>query len=338
MSRRKLALILLVGFVAATAGAASLEEAWDNLKLRYFSLTRFLHDQDKELRDLEAQGIDPAEFTRIDLDQLLDGGPPKDGIPSIDEPRFDRADETPFGDDALVLGLVVDGDARAYPYGILNWHEIVNDTVGGVPVTITYCPLCDTGIVFERGDRTFGVSGKLYQSCLVMYARDTETLFAQPWGLGIVGPEVDQSLDRLPVVKTTLGAWRERHAGTRVLSVDTGHRRDYFESPYGTYDRNRELVFPVRNQDALEVHPKAIVSYVWEPGEERERDSAGGPSAQVVHTELKDRGEQQVRLGERVIRAQWDAKLGTVTFTDEEGRTVPSSTAFAFVYPAFFGE
>lgn len=338
MFRMSLPLSLFLTLSAGSFGAESVEEAWENLKLRYFSLTRFLHDQEKELRDLEEAGVDPAELSNIELDQLADGGPPKDGIPSIDAPKFDAAHETPFSDDDLVLGLVVDGDARAYPYGILNWHEVVNDTVGGVPVAVTYCPLCDTGIVFERGDRTFGVSGKLYQSCLVMYARDTETLFAQVWGVGIVGPEVDQPLERLPVVRTTLGAWRQQHPDTRVLSVNTGHERDYFEYPYGSYDQNRQLIFSVREQERLELHPKALVSYVWEPEAGVEQGSFAGPSAQVAHKALAAQGEREVTLGKRVLQARWVEQLGTARFFDEQGEVVPSSTAFAFVYPAYFAE
>lgn len=128
---------------------------------------------------------------RISLDDLLPGGPPKDGIPALENLVFDSISQTTFKDDEKVLGVVINGEAKAYPYGILNWHEIVNDMVGGVPVSVTYCPLCDTGIVFDRKvagqETTFGVSGKLFQSCLVMYDRLTSTLWSQPWGIGVSG-------------------------------------------------------------------------------------------------------------------------------------------------------
>ncbi|ESA35518.1 alkylhydroperoxidase like family [Leptolyngbya sp. Heron Island J] len=153
-------------------------------------LTQVFHDQSRELGDLRKQDINPDEFTRIELEQLLNGGPPKDGIPSIDVPEFDMAETTPFVPDDIVVGMVVNDEAKAYPYNILNWHEIVNDEIGGVNVAVSYCPLCDTIVAFDRGETTFGVSGKLYQSCLVMYDRADDTLYAQPWGAGSVGPNV----------------------------------------------------------------------------------------------------------------------------------------------------
>jgi hypothetical protein len=104
---------------------------WDNFKLQYYSLTRIFHDQGRELGDLRKQNVDPEATSRIDLTQLLDGGPPKDGIPSIDQPIFDTAATTPFQDDDLVVGMVINGEAKAYPFNVLNWHGIVNDTVGG---------------------------------------------------------------------------------------------------------------------------------------------------------------------------------------------------------------
>lgn len=334
-----LSTLFALALLSGCATADSIEQAWEDFKLRYFSLTRMLHDQDKVLSDIADRGVDPAEHARIELDELRDGGPPKDGIPSIDQPRFVPAKQSPFGDDARVLGVQINGDARAYPYGILNWHEVVNDTVGGVPVTVTYCPLCDTGIVFERGEATYGVSGKLYQSCQVMYSRETQSLFAQPWGLGIVGEEVDRSLPRLPAVKTTLGAWRERHPETRVLSVETGYDRDYFEYPYGSYEDNRELIFPVRHRDRLEHHPKAIISYVWQPGTATPSNAFGGDSAQVLHDTVQKQETVPIELAGRALIARWDHKLQTVVVIDDRTEeVVPSATAFAFVYPAFFGE
>jgi hypothetical protein len=163
---------LLFGILVVEAGGL------EDFKLRYFFLTQYFNDQTQELDDLRKQNVDPKENTRIDLTQLLNGGPSKDGIPSIDNPRFDTAETTPFSSDELVIGVVVNGEAKAYPLGIMNWHEIVNDTVGGTNLTVSYCPLCDTIVVFDRGNTTYGVSGKLYQSCLVMYDRADDTLYS----------------------------------------------------------------------------------------------------------------------------------------------------------------
>lgn len=337
-------LVLALALGGPAVRAAAQEEAsgeekgtfLDDIKLRLYPLTRFLRDQGRELGDLRARGVDVRAQSRIDLAELRDGGPPKDGIPSIDAPRFDAAGATPFGPEEEVIGLVVGGEAKAYPLGILNWHEIVNDTVGGVPVSVTYCPLCDTAIVFERGQTRFGVSGKLYQSCLVMYDRADDTLYAQPWGVGIVGEAVNRSLPRVPAVKTTLGAWLRRHPDSQVLAPRTGHARDYFRYPYGSYRTSARLLFPVRGLERLEQHPKAPLSYIWEAGEGTPRGRFSGASHAFMWEAVRREGEQVVRFNGRTLHARWDEALGTVSVTEEDGTLVASSPAFAFVYPAFF--
>ncbi|MEO0352437.1 MAG: DUF3179 domain-containing protein [Cyanobacteria bacterium P01_A01_bin.15] len=321
-------------------GAAALVQAggWANLKLRAYALTQVFHDQSRELGDLQKQNISPGEYTRIELEQLFNGGPPKDGIPSIDAPEFDTAESTPFATDDIVIGMVVNGEAKAYPYNVLNWHEIVNDQIGGVNVTVSYCPLCDTIVAFDRGDTTFGVSGKLYQSCLVMYDRADDTLYAQPWGTGIVGPNVNQQVDMLPTVKTTLGQWLEQYPDSQILSTRTGYDRNYEGYPYGTYYTDERIVFDVRNQDQRELHPKAIVSYVWEPDGQIPHNRFSGDSLQFVHAELQQQGSQEAELAGRTVRARWDESFETVIVEELDGTVIPSSTAFAFVYPAFYGE
>ncbi|MEM9487239.1 MAG: DUF3179 domain-containing protein [Cyanobacteria bacterium P01_F01_bin.116] len=325
---------------AAAFGGVALVQAGGlaNLKLQAYPLTQVLHDQSRELGDLQKQDIDPDEVTRIELGQLLNGGPPKDGIPSIDTPEFDTAATTPFSSDDLVVGMVVNGEAKAYPYNVLNWHEIVNDEIGGVNVSVTYCPLCDTIIAFDRGETTFGVSGKLYQSCLVMYDRADDTLYAQPWGTGIVGPNVNKQVDMLPATKTTLGQWLEQYPDSQILSTRTGHKRNYSGYPYGTYYTDETIVFDVRNQDQLELHPKEIVSYVWEPDGETPHNRFSGDSFQFVHDEVKRQGSQEAELSGRTVQARWDESLETVVVEEMDGTVIPSSTAFAFVYPAFYGE
>jgi hypothetical protein len=288
---------------------------------------------------MRQQGIYPETYTCIDLELLRDGGPPKDGILSIDRPRFDTAKTTPFGPDEVVVAVAINGDARAYPYGIMNWHEVVNDTVGGVPVTVSYCPLCDTMLVHERGDTTFGVSGKLFESCLVMYDRADETLYAQPWALGIIGPQVNRALRRYPVVKTTLGQWLAAHPDSKILATATGHARDYFAYPYGSYMTNGTIIFPVRHQQQLDLHPKAIVSYLWHPSpSDHPRNTFAGPSAAVRHDQVRNAGALEVSFGDRKVVARWEPTLQTVVFQDQEGTLLVSSTAFAFVYPAYFGK
>lgn len=310
---------------------------FDDLKLRYFFLTQNFHDQTKELGDLKAQNINPARNTRIELSELLSGGPPKDGIPSIDNPIFDTSKTTPFKSDELVIGMVVNGEAKAYPLGIMNWHEIVNDTVGDRNITVSYCPLCDTIVAFDRGNTTFGVSGKLYQSCLVMFDRTDDTLYSQPWALGVIGKNVNTSLKRIPAVKTTLGEWLEKHPQSKILATKTGHNRDYSRYPYGSYNSNTELVFPVRNQEKLQLHPKAVVSYIWEADQQTPHNNFSGVSQQFSHEELQQVGEKIVNFGDRTVKARWDSQLNTVIVQELDGTIIPNSTAFAFVYPSFFG-
>lgn len=332
---------IALGAVSATAllVSAAIVEAggWNDFKLQYHSLTQVFHDQSRELEDLRKQNVAPETATRIELDQLLNGGPPKDGIPSIDAPEFDTAETTPFQREDTVIGVVINGEAKAYPFNVMNWHEIVNDTVGGVNVTVTYCPLCDTIVAFERGNTTFGVSGKLYQSCLVMYDRADDTLYAQPWAMGVVGPNVNRTLDRIPAVKTTLGAWLDQHPDSAILSTRTGHDRDYQGYPYGSYYTDEKILFPVRHQDQRQLHPKAIVSYVWAADEQTPHNQFSGQSHQFVHAELQRLGSQSVELQGERLQARWDADLATVVVEDMAGNEIPSTTAFAFVYPAFFG-
>lgn len=322
-------LLLMVAIVQAGS--------WQDFKLQYYALTQILHDQDQELDDLRKQGTPPQQNSRIELGELLNGGPPKDGIPSIDNPEFDTPTTTPFSEDETVIGVVINGEAKAYPFGVMNWHEIVNDTVGGVNITISYCPLCDTIVAFERGDTTFGVSGKLYQSCLILYDRADDSLFVQPWALGVVGPQMNQSLGRIPAVKTTLKAWLAQYPESQILATRTGHDRAYQGYPYGSYYTNERLIFPVRNQAQRQHHPKAIVSYIWAADPQTPHNQFAGASHQFIHEELREAGSQTVDFQGQPLVARWDATLETVVVEDREGRVIPSSTAFAFVYPAFFG-
>ena len=199
-----------------------------------------------------------TDFTtrNIDLDELLSGGPGKDGIPAIDEPQFVTAQE---GDEFLdrdepVIALEVNGEARAYPLQILIWHEIANDTVGGVPVTVTFCPLCNTAITFDRridGEvRTFGVSGLLRESDLVMYDRTNESLWQQITGEAIVGVDTGKRLTFIASQIVSWGEFRETFPDALVLSRDTGHSRSYGQNPYFGYDRiGSATIFPVDEFD-----------------------------------------------------------------------------------------
>ena len=194
----------------------------------------------------------------------VSGGPGVDGIPSIDEPDFQAASEAELDNADPVFGVVRNGVAKAYPQSILVWHEIVNDAFDGEPVAVTYCPLTGTAQGFERGETTFGVSGLLVNSNLIMYDRGTGTRWPQIAATGIEGPLADRSLAELPVVWSTWGSWRAVHPDTQVLTTDTGYQRRYGSDPYGGYNppsdyyADDSLLFePLASSDAAE--PKTVV-------------------------------------------------------------------------------
>lgn len=193
-----------------------------------------------------------TDFTRstIDLNDLLSGGPPRDGIPPIDEPRFLGVEQAAaeVAPNEPVVAYSHNGDHRAYPLAILMWHEVVNDEVGERPVTITFCPLCNTAIGFDRqvGDRLldFGTSGLLRNSDLVMWDRQTESLWQQATGEAIVGELAGTRLEFVPVSIISYREFSDAYPEGLVLSRETGHRRAYGANPYELYDsRNRPYGF-----------------------------------------------------------------------------------------------
>ncbi|MGH9172708.1 MAG: DUF3179 domain-containing protein, partial [Vicinamibacterales bacterium] len=184
-----------------------------------------------------------TDFSRHDvpLEEIISGGPGKDGIPAIDGPKFEAVAAVGWLEpQEPVIAFGIGDDWRAYPIQILVWHEIVNDTVADVPVTITFCPLCHTAIAFHRrvGDRVldFGTTGNLRHSDLVMYDRQTESWWQQATGHAIVGELAGTQLEFLPSQLISWDAFRVAHPQGRVLSRDTGHIRDYGSNPYAGYD------------------------------------------------------------------------------------------------------
>ena len=185
-----------------------------------------------------------TDFTMhsVSYDEILSGGPPKDGIPAIDAPEFvsvEEADEWLEPQEPVIL-VEIGGLAKAYPIQILMWHEIVNDVIADVPVTVTFCPLCNTGIAFERrldGQvLDFGTTGRLRRSNLIMYDRQTETWWQQATGEGIVGKHTGRQLTFVPAAMISWKDFKEAHPDGDVLSRETGHNRDYGRNPYTGYD------------------------------------------------------------------------------------------------------
>jgi Protein of unknown function (DUF3179) len=197
-------------------------------------------------------GANPARWTHewpqtdfasavVGLGEIRDGGPPKDGIPAIDDPRFRRVAEVDdLADAEPVIGLTVSGESRAYPLRVLTWHEIANDVIGGVPVAVTYCPLCNTAIVFDRrldgAVLDFGTTGKLRYSDLVMYDRQSESWWQQYSGEAIVGRYAGRALAMLPARLESWDEFRARAPDGLVLVPEDPNARPYGANPYVGYD------------------------------------------------------------------------------------------------------
>ncbi len=191
----------------------------------------------------------PGFAVLIPPEQIRSGGPPPDGIPAIDAPVFAAAGKIDFlADNEAVLALEINGDARAYPLQVMTWHELVNDTVGGVPVTISYCPLCNSAVAYDRNAAgrvlDFGTSGMLYQSSMIMYDRQTQSLWTHFDGVAVIGELIGTELDFWPMAIVSWAAWRDAYPEGLVLTRETGYHRSYGRNPYAGYETSSGLLSP----------------------------------------------------------------------------------------------
>ena len=211
----------------------------------------------------------------IELDELLSGGPPKDGIPSINKPKFVEITNanTWLKDQEPVILVAMGTEARAYPLQILTWHEIVNDELAGQPIIVTFCPLCYAALAFDRRVDgtvyTFGVSGMLRHSDMVMFDRQTETLWQQLNGEGIVGTHTGKTLTPIPAQIVSYAQFKAAHPLGEVLSRDTGHRRDYGRNPYAGYDDIKDRPFLYKGPFDKRIPPMEKVVTVSLEGEDK---------------------------------------------------------------------
>lgn len=260
------------------------------------------------------------------------GGPPRDGIPAIDEPRFVGGSAAGLRDTDRVLGVAHGRTARAYPVRILNWHEIVNDRFGDAAVAITYCPLCGTGMAFDTrvdgADLRFGVSGLLYNSDMLMYDRATDSLWSQIMARALTGPMKGKTLLQLPLAHTSWADWRARHPGTEVLSTDTGHQRDYGRDPYEGYDAVPRLMFEVAHRDDR-LPPKEWVLGLRVAGE------AKAYPFSLLARRVDATGRLTDRIGGQRIEIRFDPAHRSAEAFDQNARPIPGVTAFWFAWFAF---
>ena len=275
---------------------------------------------------LRAPGSPGLPEPTVDLADVVDGGQPPDGIPALDAPRFQRTGDVQWVDETeQVLVVEVRGEARAYPVQVLTQHEIVNDTVGGVPVAVTYCPLCASGVAFERrvGDRvlSFGTSGMLYLSDLVMYDRQTESLWPQIEGAAVAGALTGTELTVLPAGLVSWEQWREAHPDGWVLSRQTGFAFEYGGNPYYRYDDKASL--PLFLAGAIDNRVEWLKQPVL--------GIASGDDALAIDIEaLRVDGVREVTVDGRDLTVWWlpGARSSLDDFAVGEGREVGTTAVF----------
>jgi len=268
----------------------------------------------------------------IPSNAIHQGGPPRDGIPALTRPKLIPPSSAHYlQDDSRVLGISINAEARAYPIALLNWHEIVNDRVGGKDIVISYCPLCGTGVAWSARIHgktlEFGVSGLLYNSDVLLYDRSTESLWSQIRGDAISGDLKGQKIERLPLTHTSWKHWREQHPHTRVLAQETGYQRDYSRNPYAGYEDSRALYFEVENTAPPGFHPKENVLGV----------ELDGHYKAYPFSELNRQGKAKFKdtLGTQTITLQWNAEHQQATALDSRARPLQSMQAFWFAWFAF---
>ncbi len=278
----------------------------------------------------EMNGFD-VTTSLIPIDEIYRGGPPRDGIPAIDRPAYLRARDARYlKDNDLVLGLEHNGIARAYPIRVLVWHEIVNTEFDGEPVVITFCPLCGTGLAFsaalDRQRLDFGVSGLLHNSDLLMYDRQTESLWSQIPGRAVTGDLAGKTLQRLAVKHLPWRAWREQFPNSTVLSNNTGFDRDYSRDPYPGYDRTDRLFFPVSKSDERYTAKTLILGL-----------ESGGLSKAWPFPELaKTDGNIVDTFAGQQIEIRFDRVQQTASAYDLDGKLLPAVRAFWFAWYGFY--
>jgi len=281
----------------------------------------------------EAQTLNDFDVSKasVPADQIRRGGVPRDGIPSIDNPKFITAGDADFlKDKDRVLGVFRNGVAKAYPIRILDYHEIVNDHFGDEAIVVSYCPLCYTGMVFSAVatdfNFSFGVSGLLYNSDVLLYDRQTGSLWSQVLSKAISGPLKGVTLPSLPASHTTWRDWSERHPDTLVLSTDTGFRRDYRRSPYLDYGRTSRLMFPVENKNK-DYRNKDLVLGI----------TANGVTKAYPFKELEKNQQDKFEdlVGSKTVTIEWFESEDFARILDDTGQELPSVIAYWFAWYAF---
>lgn len=307
-------LLAIVALAAACSGSSSEEAEGPTTTIEDYpdALTRRLQRLAAAPRPVPRSALPPRHLdaekfpeTLVERSLIVSGGPEPDAIASIDQPRFEPVGEVDWlADNEPVISLTIEGVARAYPVQILVWHEIVNDVVDGRPVVISYCPLCNSAVAFDRTvDGTvldFGTSGSLYQSALVMYDRQSESLWTHFDGRAVIGDQIGTRLELIPVATVSWQDFRQANPGAEVL-LPASSRAPYGRNPYGAYDSRDEPLAFFNGEVDPRLAPMARVVGV----EVEERTVA------VALDELRERGTVTVEVGGRSVVVWW--RGGTVS-------------------------
>ena len=284
-----------------------------------------------------------TDFSRTiipDWSQVISGGPPKDGIPALSDPAFIPVpQETRLSDREPVIAVELDGQTpRAYPIRYLMWHEIVNDRIGTTPVAVTFCPLCNSGPTFDRrvDGRTlsFGVSGKLRNSDMIMYDRETQSWWQQAVGLGVVGQMTGKDLVQLPTWMESWAEFRARNPQGLVMD-EPAMRRDYGTNPYRGYDSARRPFLYDGEDPPHGFSPLARVVRVGDRAWPVERIRRTG---EITEADLRitwSAGQASALDAGRIAQGR---DVGTIRVRDTTGRDVPHDVMFAFAFHAFWPE
>jgi len=275
----------------------------------------------------ELNGFELSEAS-LPEQEIIGGGPPRDGIKSVDKPSFVAAEAASWVKaDTPVIGIEVAGEARAYPVHLLEYHQLVNDEVGSVPVLLSYDPLTGTPIAFKAkvGDERlhFGVSGLVYQSNFLFYDRESESLWSQMLGRAVSGPRKGQRLERLPVRQEAFGVWMHRHPKSRVLERPFPKRIDYRYSRFSAYWISETIPFPVSEKDDR-FHPKEGVL-----GLEVEGVVRAYPRSALVEAG----GRVADEVAGKKVRIAYDAEADAFSWEVPEG--VQVTDAYWFAWKAF---
>ncbi len=274
-------------------------------------------------------GFDISNIT-IPSNEVHQGGPSKDGIPAIDHPKFIDADQAHFlTDNDEILAIYSNGIAKAYPLRILNYHEVVNDLFKEQSVIVTFCPLCGSGVAFSGSidgiDFSFGVSGLLYNSDVLLYDRQTESLWSQLLGKSVSGPSAGKEIELVAMEQTTWADWKLRHPNTLVLDVNTGFDRDYTRLLYDGYKNNEQLYFPVNNKNTILPNKEKVLGL-----------TINGVHKAYPFSVLRNADKElEDTVNNMKVIISYNKEYDSATIIDKNGKLLPATTLFWFAWNAF---